>query len=151
MLEFGISIHSVIIGVALGVERSEFVPLLIALVFHQLFEGIGLGCTLTEVTNKKQRHLSIVLGIVFALTTPIGICIGIGIALSGYSPTGALIAQGVLESFAAGVLIYSALVSLVSVAFGTEKFLKQKHYEKAICFFSFYGGAGFMSLLAIWA
>jgi len=150
MLEFGISIHSVIIGVALGVEKSEFVPLLIALVFHQLFEGIGLGCTLTEA-NKKQLPLSAVLGIVFALTTPIGICIGIGIALSGYSPTGALIAEGVLESFSAGVLIYSALVSLVSVAFGTEKFLKQKHYEKAICFVSFYGGAGFMSLLAIWA
>jgi len=150
LLEFGIVVHSVIIGIALGVEQEEFVPLLIALSFHQLFEGIGLGVSLTNA-NKDQLLISVILGLVFALTTPTGIAIGIGLSLSTSSPTSQLIAEGVLESIAAGLLVYSSLVTLVSAAFESEKFFKQKHYEKAICFGCFYLGAALMAILAIWA
>jgi zinc transporter ZupT len=42
LLEAGIAIHSVIIGFALGVSSgSEFIALLIALCFHQFFEGMS--------------------------------------------------------------------------------------------------------------
>ena len=42
VLEAGIGIHSVIIGIALGVVTSypSILSLLIALVFHQIFEGV---------------------------------------------------------------------------------------------------------------
>ena len=150
LLQFGISIHSIIIGIALGIEISEFAPLLIALSFHQFFEGIGLGCILINV-NEKQYIQAIIFGIIFTFTTPIGICIGIGIALSGFSPTSSLIGQGILDSFAAGILVYAALVTLLSVDFETKKFFELKHYEKLICFIAFYTGAGFMSVLALWA
>ncbi|CAJ0759670.1 19817_t:CDS:2, partial [Entrophospora sp. SA101] len=44
VLEFGICFHSVIIGMALSVASgTEFISLFCALVFHQTFEGLGLG------------------------------------------------------------------------------------------------------------
>ena len=60
LLEMGIAIHSVIIGVALGVAREEFISLFIALVFHQLFEGIGLSSVISE-GEFKSKWMSLVL------------------------------------------------------------------------------------------
>lgn len=44
LLELGVVVHSVIIGIGLGVttDRSGLNSLLIAISFHQLFEGLGL-------------------------------------------------------------------------------------------------------------
>lgn len=43
--------HSVIIGVDMGASKSVATvkPLLVALTFHQFFEGIGLGGCMTQV------------------------------------------------------------------------------------------------------
>ena len=48
MLELGIALHSVLIGVALGVAQDPAAarPLAAALVFHQTFEGFALGAAL---------------------------------------------------------------------------------------------------------
>jgi ZIP Zinc transporter len=45
VLELGIALHSVLIGVALGVAQAPAAarPLAAALVFHQTFEGFALG------------------------------------------------------------------------------------------------------------
>ncbi|CAI9093302.1 OLC1v1028771C2 [Oldenlandia corymbosa var. corymbosa] len=53
VLELGIIVHSVIIGIALGANNSAktIKPLLAALTFHQFFEGLGLGGCITQVTN----------------------------------------------------------------------------------------------------
>ena len=49
MLELGIALHSVLIGVALGVSDSATAPALAAaLVFHQSFEGFALGSALAD-------------------------------------------------------------------------------------------------------
>ncbi|KAG8797150.1 high-affinity Zn(2+) transporter zrt1, partial [Serendipita sp. 399] len=48
ILEFGVIFHSFIIGMTLAVS-SEFVPLLIVLVFHQFFEGLGLATRLAHL------------------------------------------------------------------------------------------------------
>lgn len=100
-LEIGIMVHSVIIGlcsfldswsycnigVSLGVASEEFVSLLIALCFHQFFEGLGLGAMIARV-NFKYCGLAYLNGLAFALTTPVGVAIGIGIQYSVPSPTG---------------------------------------------------------------
>ncbi|XP_024311583.1 zinc transporter 3 isoform X2 [Brachypodium distachyon] len=58
VLELGILVHSVIIGVSLGasVRPSTIRPLVGALSFHQFFEGIGLGgCIVqTKIPGKLQ-------------------------------------------------------------------------------------------------
>jgi solute carrier family 39 (zinc transporter), member 1/2/3 len=46
ILEAGIAIHSMVIGVAIGVSGgSEFISLLVAVAFHQFFEGFALATT----------------------------------------------------------------------------------------------------------
>ncbi|PWY83349.1 Zip-domain-containing protein [Aspergillus heteromorphus CBS 117.55] len=49
ILEFGIIFHSVIIGLNLGVTGSEFATLYPVLVFHQSFEGLGIGARLSAI------------------------------------------------------------------------------------------------------
>ena len=51
VLELGIIFHSVIIGVDLGANQSVSTirPLLVALSFHQFFEGVGLGGCIAQV------------------------------------------------------------------------------------------------------
>jgi zinc transporter ZupT len=47
LLEFSLAIHSVIIGITVGVAaNSELAALIPVLCFHQLFEGIALGAML---------------------------------------------------------------------------------------------------------
>ena len=54
LLELGIGLHSVLIGISLGLARDEFTSLFIALVFHQFFEGIGLSSVVSEAKFSKK-------------------------------------------------------------------------------------------------
>ncbi|KVH97098.1 Zinc/iron permease [Cynara cardunculus var. scolymus] len=67
------------------------------------------------------------MGVFFALTTPSGIVIGILVSNSyeENSPT-ALIVQGVLNAASAGILIYMALVDLLSPDFKDPRMQKNK-------------------------
>ncbi|KAE8695218.1 putative zinc transporter 12 [Hibiscus syriacus] len=53
VLELGIVVHSVIIGISLGASESPKTirPLVAALTFHQFFEGMGLGGCISQVNN----------------------------------------------------------------------------------------------------
>jgi zinc transporter 1/2/3 len=53
VLELGIVVHSVIIGISLGASEgpSTIKPLVVALSFHQMFEGMGLGGCIVQVLN----------------------------------------------------------------------------------------------------
>lgn len=151
VLELGILVHSVIIGVSLGASQNpkEIKPLVAALTFHQLFEGMGLGGCISQAKFKVQ--VISVMAIFFTLTTPIGIAIGFGISniYDENSPT-ALIVEGVFNSAAAGILIYMALVDLLSTDFMNPK-LQNNPRLLFGAQFSLLIGAGCMSLLARWA
>lgn len=87
----------------------------------------------------------------FCLTTPIGIGLGIWIS-SSYnenSPT-ALIVEGILNSASAGILIYMALVDLLAADFTNPRMQANVRLQLG-AYASLLLGAGFMSLLAIWA
>jgi len=51
VLELGIVVHSVVIGLSLGASENHCTirPLTAALCFHQLFEGMGLGGCILQV------------------------------------------------------------------------------------------------------
>jgi solute carrier family 39 (zinc transporter), member 1/2/3 len=74
LLEFGLASHSVLIGITLGVARDEFTTLLIALCFHQFFEGIALSSTLMEAEMSKMTGAAMLL--IYSLGTPLGIALG---------------------------------------------------------------------------
>ncbi|KAF8112633.1 hypothetical protein N665_0063s0116 [Sinapis alba] len=151
ILELGIVVHSVIIGISLGVSPSvsTIKPLLAAITFHQLFEGFGLGGCISEANFGVKKIWIMVL--FFALTAPAGIGIGIGVAeiYNENSPM-ALKVSGFLNAAAAGILIYMALVDLVAPLFLNHKAQSSMKIQLA-CSFSLVLGAALMSLLAVWA
>ncbi|KAL9254790.1 Zinc transporter 1-like protein [Drosera capensis] len=151
VLELGIMVHSVIIGIALGASQSlsTIKPLMAALVFHQFFEGMGLGGCITQA--KFESKAMAIMAFFFSLTTPLGVAIGIGISkvYSENSPT-ALIVQGSFDSIAAGILVYMALVDLLAADFMNPRMQASTRLQLG-CNVSMLLGAACMSILAKWA
>ncbi|KAH9795475.1 ZIP zinc/iron transport family protein [Citrus sinensis] len=151
VLELGIVVHSVIIGISLGASGSvkTIKPLVAALTFHQFFEGMGLGGCISQAKFKSKAVAAMIL--FFSLTTPVGIGIGIGISkvYKENSPT-ALVIEGIFNSASAGILIYMALVDLLATDFMSPKL--QTNFKLQLgANFSLLLGSGCMSLLAKWA
>ncbi|KAG9408737.1 high-affinity Zn(2+) transporter zrt1 [Aphanomyces cochlioides] len=114
IFEIGVAVHSVIVGLELGVATgSSFTTLLTAICFHQFFEGIAVGSSAVSAFSTVRS--SILTAIVFSLSTPIGIAIGIGVN-SSYSETSvtSLWVRGTLDAVAGGVLIYTSIVELLT-------------------------------------
>lgn len=151
ILELGIVSHSVIIGLSLGVSQSPCTirPLIAALSFHQFFEGFALGGCISQAQFKNLS--ATIMACFFALTTPAGIGIGIGIS-SFYNPhsIGALIAEGILDSLSAGILVYMALVDLIAADFLSKR-MSCNFRLQVVSYFMLFLGSGLMAALAIWA
>ncbi|XP_010469899.1 PREDICTED: zinc transporter 6, chloroplastic [Camelina sativa] len=158
VLEIGIIFHSVVIGVTVGMSQNKCTirPLIAALSFHQIFEGLGLGGCIAQAGFKAGTVVYMCL--MFAVTTPLGIVLGMVIfALTGYDDQNpnALIMEGLLGSLSSGILIYMALVDLIALDFFHNKMLtspgESSSRLKKLCFVALVLGSASMSLLALWA
>ncbi|XP_051182144.1 zinc transporter 8 [Lolium perenne] len=151
VLELGIVVHSVIIGISLGASHDPdtIKPLVVALSFHQMFEGMGLGGCIVQAKFRARSIVTMIL--FFCLTTPVGILVGMGISrvYNENSPT-ALVVEGSLNSVAAGILVYMALVDLLAEDFMNPKVQSRGKLQLGINI-SMLLGAGLMSMLAKWA
>ncbi|KAF5743194.1 fe(2+) transport protein 3 chloroplastic-like [Tripterygium wilfordii] len=151
VLELGIVSHSIIIGLSLGVSQSPCTirPLIAALSFHQFFEGFALGGCISQAQFKNSS--AIMMACFFSITTPAGIGVGTAIAsfYNSHSP-GALIAEGILDSLSAGILVYMALVDLIAADFLSKR-MSCNFRLQVVSYFMLFLGAGLMALLAIWA
>ncbi|OJI98320.1 hypothetical protein ASPVEDRAFT_881054 [Aspergillus versicolor CBS 583.65] len=152
LLEFGIIFHSVIIGLNLGVTGSEFSTLYPVLVFHQSFEGLGIGARMSAIPFGKHTWLPWVLCAAYGLTTPISIAIGLGVR-NTYTPGSkvSLIIQGVLNAVSAGILIYSGLVELLARDFLFDPCRTKQRSKLLFMVFCTLLGAGIMALIGKWA
>lgn len=154
ILEFGIIFHSIFIGLTLAVSGDEFTTLYIVLVFHQTFEGLGLGSRLATIDWPRSKRLTpYILAIAFGLSTPIAIAIGLGVRKS-YPPEGrtTLIVNGVFDSISAGILIYTALVELMAHEFMFSSSMRKAPIQHVLAaFFLLCLGALLMALLGKWA
>ncbi|CAK43787.1 hypothetical protein CBS63078_3093 [Aspergillus niger] len=154
ILEFGIIFHSVFIGLTLAVTGSEFVTLYVVLVFHQTFEGLGLGSRLATVPwPRSKRWTPYFLGLGYGISTPIAIAIGLGVRDS-YASDGAttLIVSGVFDSISAGILIYTALVELLAHEFMFSTSMRKAPIQIVLAAFGLLClGALLMALLGKWA
>jgi len=99
LLEGGILFHSVFVGMTISITIEGFVILLVAILFHQMFEGLGLGSRIAEVPYKKGSLRPWVLVFAFGTTAPIGQAIGLFLRNS-YDPNSAfgLIIVGVFNA-----------------------------------------------------
>ncbi len=118
ILEFGILFHSVMIGLNLGaVNGNEFKTLYVVLVFHQSFEGLGIGARLSSIPWPENVSFvwAYLMCLLYGLVTPLSIAIGIGIRASYVSnPYRVNVISGVLDTISCGILIYSGLVELLA-------------------------------------
>jgi zinc transporter 1/2/3 len=69
--------QNVFVGLALGTADNDK-ALFIAIIFHQFFEGLGLGSRVA-VANLKRFLSILIIDLIFAASAPLGIGIGIGI------------------------------------------------------------------------
>ncbi|KAJ5751764.1 Zinc/iron permease fungal/plant [Penicillium odoratum] len=154
ILEFGVVFHSVFIGLTLAVTGAGFITLYIVLVFHQTFEGMGLGSRIAQVPWPKSKRLTpYFLGLGFGISTPIAIAIGLGVRQS-YPPDSAktLIVTGVFDSISAGILIYTALVELLAHEFMFSNAMREAPIRDVLlAFLLLCLGAALMALLGKWA
>ncbi|KAK6201022.1 Zinc/iron permease [Scheffersomyces amazonensis] len=155
VLEFGIIFHSVFVGLTLAVAGEEFKSLYIVLVFHQMFEGLGLGTRIaTTYWPKDKRWTPWLLAAGYGLTTPISIAIGLGVRET-YPPDSAIstITNGVFDSISSGILIYTGIVELMAHEFlFSNEFKGENGFKKMLlAFFVMCWGTGLMALLGKWA
>ncbi|TLS31372.1 hypothetical protein PpBr36_03430 [Pyricularia pennisetigena] len=154
ILEAGVILHSIFIGLTLAVS-SEFIILFVVLVFHQTFEGLGLGSRLAtfEWPADKRRWTPWMFAVLYGLTTPIAIAAGLGVkdALQA-APTTRYMVEGISNAISGGILIYTGLVELLAheFIFNPEMDRASLRY-KLFAFGCIAAGAGLMALLAKWA
>ncbi|GJM94711.1 hypothetical protein PR202_ga11383 [Eleusine coracana subsp. coracana] len=92
--------------------------------------------------------------IMFSVTTPLGILLGMAVFhMTGYddSSPNALIMEGILGSLSAGILIYMALVDLISLDFFHNKMMSSSLKLKKASYIALVLGSASMSILALWA
>lgn len=154
ILEFGILFHSVMIGLTLGSTGDEFATLYPVLVFHQSFEGLGIGARLSAIEFPKgKKWWPYPLCIAYGLTTPIAVAIGLGVRTTYKDNSYTVqVVSGVLDSISAGILLYTGFVELLAKDFvfnpKRTKSMKEMFF---IYIHALLWGAGLMALLGKWA
>jgi zinc transporter 1/2/3 len=127
ILDFGIIFHSIFIGLTLAVSGNEFRTLYVVLVFHQTFEGLGLGVRLATVPwPRSRRWTPYLLAIAYGVSTPIAIAAGL-VLRESYQPGSQknLIINGIFDSISAGILIYTGLIELMAHEFMFSPYMQE--------------------------
>lgn len=148
IMEISIAIHSVIIGFDMGALGNDDLmtirALMIAFVFHQFFEGVGLGSVISETRLSLATIAAFAL--FFSSTLPMGVVIGM---TTSESSAGVIIRE-VANALAAGSLLYTGLVEMAAEDFA-DPILRSKPFLKLEMIVAMFMGAFFMALLANWA
>ncbi|KAI1917155.1 hypothetical protein LOZ61_000672 [Ophidiomyces ophidiicola] len=157
LLEAGILFHSIFIGMALSVATgANFIVLLVAISFHQTFEGFALGARIASLIPDLFSASSPkpwLMALAYGTTTPIGQAIGLGLhtLYDPASETG-LLTVGMTNAFSSGLLLFAGLVELLA-----EDFLSDRSYEtlrgrnRIEACLAVAGGAALMALVGAFA
>jgi len=153
ILEFGVLFHSVIIGLALGTAGAEFNTLFPVIIFHQAFEGLGIGARLSAIPfPKRLKWMPYALCTGYGLCTPIAIAAAIGVRTT-YNANSytANVVSGVLDASSAGILMYTGFVELIARDFLFNPDRPDDDRQLAFMVCTLLLGAGIMALLGKWA
>lgn len=154
LLEAGILFHSVFIGMALSVATgTSFMVLLVAISFHQTFEGFALGARISAIRFPEGSLKPWLMALAYGTTTPIGQAIGLAIhtLYDPASETG-LLTVGFMNAISSGLLLFAGLVELLAEDFLSDEsyvILQGKRRLQACA--SVVGGALLMALVGAWA
>lgn len=149
LIEAGIIFHSVLIGITLVVAGdSGLITLFIVIIFHQFFEGFALGSRIPQKMSWKSKLL-ICTG--FAITTPIGMGIGIGVLghFNGNDKS-TVIALGTIDALSAGVLAWTGIVDMWVADWINGKLKNAPFWETLLSLIALVAGIILMSFLGKW-
>merc|ERR1712137_995392 len=120
VLLFGLTFHSFFVGVNQGLQGDD-VAFFIAVVAHQFFEGLALGVKNCMVKFPHSLPVIIFFDLIFAISTPAGIGVGLAIkAWVGHSSTFEII-SGVSNSMSAGILVWVGSIHLIHEELGNAE------------------------------
>ncbi|RAL67876.1 hypothetical protein DID88_008601 [Monilinia fructigena] len=154
LLEAGILFHSIFVGMAVSVATGPpFVVFLIAIAFHQSFEGLALGSRIAAINFPSSSPRPWLMVLAYGTTTPIGQAIGL-IVHRLYDPHSAagLLMVGFMNAVSSGLLLFAGLVQLLA-----EDFLSDKSYgilkgrKRWEAFAAVLAGGSLMALVGAWA
>lgn len=157
VMEAGILFHSILIGLTLVVAGDSFYKtLLVVIVFHQFFEGLSLGARIALLPAKYARFwpTKFCMATAFALITPIGMSIGLGVInnFNGNDPN-TIVTIGTLDALSAGILLWVGLVDMLArdwILDGGEM-LEATVGRTLVGGVSLFAGMILMSVLGKWA
>lgn len=150
-LEAGIIFHSIILGVTLVVAGdSAYIVLFIVILFHQIFEGLALGARIAALSTSLLTKC--IMASAFAITTPLGMAIGIGVLdhFNGNDKS-TIVAIGTLDAFSAGILIWTGFVSMWAHDWMYGELRNASLVRTTLSLFSLMAGIILMSVLGKWA
>lgn len=154
LLEAGILFHSVFIGMALSVATgTSFAVLLVAISFHQTFEGFALGSRISAVRFPAGSVKPWFMALAYGTTTPVGQAIGLAIhtLYDPASKTG-LLTVGFMNAISSGLLLFAGLVELLAEDFlSDESYVTLQGKRRLHACASVVSGAALMALVGAWA
>ena len=154
LLEAGILFHSVFIGMALSVATgTSFVVLLIAISFHQTFEGFALGSRISAIRFPTGSPKPWLMAMAYGTTTPIGQAIGLAIHTL-YDPASqvGLLTVGFMNAISSGLLLFAGLVELLAEDFlSDDSYVTLQGKRRLQACASVVAGALLMALVGAWA
>lgn len=155
LMEGSVVTHSIIIGLDLGLQNADgWRGLVVALAFHQFFEGIALAQVIAEAHYGSLMRSAVAL-FVFVCTTPSGVAVGMIVrAATGAdeTPTGVTTLIGILNSLCGGFLLYIGMINLLVPWFVQDQALLRASRAYAVngwCFVAI--GMAAMAIVGIWA
>jgi zinc transporter 1/2/3 len=154
LLEAGILFHSVFIGMAVSVSTGPpFAVLLVAICFHQTFEGLALGARIGALSFPQSSPKPWLMALAYGTTTPIGQAIGLAIH-NLYDPQSAtgLLTVGIMNAISSGLLLFAGMVELLAEDFLSDQSYKtlrgRRRYQACGAVVA---GALLMALVGAWA
>lgn len=137
-----LSVHSVILGLALGAQLalSGAVVVFLAIVAHKAAAGFALGVSYQRAGFTRPRATPPV--VLFSAMTPLGILLGAGagVVLASHADQ---VFQATFDSIGAGTFLYIAALDIIKNEFESPDLRWQKWCAAAL-------GFGTMAILAIW-
>ncbi len=139
-----LSIHSILAGVALGVDTTlaSFIIIFVAIIAHKGSAAFALSISMNVNEIKTRRIINLIF--VFSLMTPIGILFG-SYVHHILQNNNAILISSIFNALAAGTFIYIALFDRVD----KNKCPSHRIHELVKAFY-FILGTSIMAVVAIW-
>jgi zinc transporter ZupT len=132
---------------------TSFAVLLVAISFHQTFEGFALGSRISAIQFPAGSLKPWLMALAYGTTTPIGQAIGLAIHTL-YDPASqiGLLTVGFMNAISSGLLLFAGLVELLAEDFlSDESYVTLQGKRRLQACASVVGGAALMALVGAWA